>query len=218
MPYVDKVNNLAPALGGSDAEPLQQVAERVPRQVRHGDRAVTVEDYEDLAQEASPEVARAWCVAPAGAGPDAGLVQVVIVPRSTDRRPTPSAELLRRVQDHLAARCCATARLRVVAPDYLQLTVTAEVGVNSPAAAVAVVAAVQARIEAFLHPLTGGSSGTGWAIGALPRELDFHLLLAHVPGLDHIDALRIAQAAGEGVIQSGRFLVCAGTPIVKVAL
>ena len=218
VPYVDKVNNVAPAMGGSDAETLQQAAERVPRQVRHGDRAVTVEDYEDLAHEASPEVGRAWCIAPAGAGPDAGLVQVVVVPRSTDARPMPSAELVRRVQDHLATRCCATARVRVVAPDYLQLTVTAKVGVNSPGAAVAVVAAVQERIEAFLHPLTGGAGGTGWAIGARPRDLDFHLLLAHVPGLDHIDSLRIEQAAGEGVARSVRFLVCAGPPLVKAAL
>ena len=40
---------------------------------------MTTEDYEHLAREAAPEVARVRCVS-AGEGADAGLVRVLVVP------------------------------------------------------------------------------------------------------------------------------------------
>ncbi len=49
VPYVDKVTNTEAAAGGADAETLDSLLERAPRTLRHGNRAVTVEDYEDLA-------------------------------------------------------------------------------------------------------------------------------------------------------------------------
>ncbi len=59
IPYVDSVTNLEAAGGGSEQESLEQVKERGPKWLRHRDRAVTIQDFEDLAYEASPDVARA---------------------------------------------------------------------------------------------------------------------------------------------------------------
>jgi hypothetical protein len=56
---VTGVTNLEPAGGGADAESVDRVQERGPRLLRHGERAVAAADYEDLAREASAEVARA---------------------------------------------------------------------------------------------------------------------------------------------------------------
>ena len=50
------------AAGGAAAELLAALLEREPRKLRHRGRAVTLEDYEDLAKLASPDVARAKCV------------------------------------------------------------------------------------------------------------------------------------------------------------
>jgi predicted phage baseplate assembly protein len=216
LPYVDKVRNYEPAIGGSDPEPLQEVADRVPRQVRHGGRAVTVEDYADLARQASPEVARSVCVAPAiGPSPDAGRVRVIVVPRSADPRPVPSMELVRRVQDYLDARRCATARVLVTGPEYLVLSITVKVAPVSPAEADRVVLETRRRLLAFLHPLTGGVAGIGWAFGIRPRELDFRVLLAGIPGLDHVNSLVVDTKGDDEVIRSRRFLVSAGSLDVR---
>ncbi|MBD2184298.1 baseplate J/gp47 family protein [Aerosakkonema funiforme] len=64
VPYVDSVTNLEPAAGGAEGESLERVKERGPKALRHRGRAVTVEDMEDLALEASTEVARALAIAP----------------------------------------------------------------------------------------------------------------------------------------------------------
>src|SRR6202035_861957 len=58
VPYIEKVTNLAPAAGGADTEEIADLLERAPTGTRHRGRAVTVEDYEDLARLASAAVAK----------------------------------------------------------------------------------------------------------------------------------------------------------------
>lgn len=64
VPYVESAANLEPATGGADQESTDRIKERGPKALRHRGRAVTVEDIEDLAMEASTEVARALAIAP----------------------------------------------------------------------------------------------------------------------------------------------------------
>ena len=92
VPYVDRVTNYEAAGAGADAETLEAVKERGPKALRHRGRAVTAQDFEDLAQEASPAVAQAKAIAPQN-GNGAGSVELIIVPRSNDPQPTPSLDL-----------------------------------------------------------------------------------------------------------------------------
>jgi predicted phage baseplate assembly protein len=64
VPYIDRVINLEAAAGGAQQETLDRLEERVPKQLRHRDRAVTLEDIADLAYEASTDVARVKVVPP----------------------------------------------------------------------------------------------------------------------------------------------------------
>ena len=109
VPYIDTVTNVEAAEGGVDAESNDALVARAPRAVRHGGRAVALEDYEDLARAASPQVARAKTVPLRQLGDDPlgntrvpGVVSVVIVPGSTDAKPLPSVGLLTQVENYLA--------------------------------------------------------------------------------------------------------------------
>jgi uncharacterized phage protein gp47/JayE len=64
IPYIDRVINLEPSAGGTERESLEHLKERVPKQLRHRDRAVTHEDIADLAYEASTDVARVKVIPP----------------------------------------------------------------------------------------------------------------------------------------------------------
>lgn len=64
IPYIDRVINLEAAAGGAQQETLDRLKQRVPKQLRHRDRAVTFEDIADLAYEASTDVARVKVVPP----------------------------------------------------------------------------------------------------------------------------------------------------------
>src|SRR5439155_24918954 len=78
-PYVSKVQNRRAGEGGVDGEDIENAKVRGPIVLRTRDRAVTMEDYEHLAREAAPEVARVRCVT-AGDGADAGGVRILVVP------------------------------------------------------------------------------------------------------------------------------------------
>jgi len=221
VPYVDKVTNTEAAAGGADAEAIDSVLDRVPREVRHGGRAVTSEDFEDLAKLASPEVARVKCVPlanltvdPLGEQPPIpGDVSVIVVPRSIETKPLPSLELIGRVEDHLATVAAPTVRFSVVGPLYIRVDVKAEVGLTTIEGATAVIADIEQRVASFLHPLTGGLDGTGWDFGRRPHESDFYALIEAIPGVDHIRSLDVSEVEDlPGVTATGRFLVYAGTP------
>lgn len=221
VPYIDKVTNTEPAAGGADAEPVESVLDRVPREVRHGGRAVTSEDYEDLARLASPEVARAKCVPLANLivdplseqAPIPGDVSVIVVPRSTEAKPLPSLELIRRVENYVEAANVPTVRVSVVGPLYIRVDVKAEVGLVSLEGATTVLGDIEQRVASFLHPLTGGMDGTGWDFGRRPHESDFYALIEAVPGVDHVRSLDVVEVEDlPGVTLTGRFLVYSGTP------
>ena len=89
IPGVDTVTNPLPAIGGVDAEALEHARQRASMEIRTRYRAVTAEDFEFLAGEASPRVARAVCIPPA----DGGAVPLHIVPHVYPGRPP--AALLR---------------------------------------------------------------------------------------------------------------------------
>ncbi len=195
IPLVDATINTLAATGGADTEPLPRLLERAPEALRHRGRAVSRADFEALAREASPAVARARCLPRFDeAGREtSGWVTVVIVPESREPRPFPTPGLRQRVERFLRQRApnvvAFPRRVRVIGPAYVEVRVTAElVPVTADQAPAAEIAASRALAE-FLHPLTGGYQGRGWEFGRLPCLSDFYAELEGVPGVDHVAAL-----------------------------
>lgn len=97
IPYLDGVSNWEAAKGGSDQESLERVKERAPLQIRHRDRAVTAQDFEDLTYEASTEVARVKVITPEMMIPNFNplLEELWIEPQgsSPDRQPIAGNEI-----------------------------------------------------------------------------------------------------------------------------
>lgn len=334
VPYVDSVTNLEAAAGGAEGESLERVKERGPKALRHRGRAVTVEDMEDLALEASPEVARALAIAPQfnpidglqwlpiyhinldapgeirvealanalpasvtlevhinGSGQsnpyisqelsvtnpaiiytvtqeqfelgrewsitftnlgnssadsvrvkityptgsldvdfqvpamnsssknnpyqgvkDAGRVELIIVPQTSDPQPTPSLSLLERVECYIRDRCSPTVDLHLTEPNWVEVTVKAHL---VPISLEKVDEIKQAAIDTlitFLHPLTGGRQGRGWDFGRRPHESDLYAVLEKVDGVDYVASLSIDSPSLEQLLdnQRKRFLIYSG--------
>ncbi|MDB9315284.1 baseplate J/gp47 family protein [Spirulina sp. CS-785/01] len=64
IPYLDSAINWEAATGGNDQESLERLKVRSPKRLRHRDRAVTIQDFADLAQVAAVEVARVQALSP----------------------------------------------------------------------------------------------------------------------------------------------------------
>jgi predicted phage baseplate assembly protein len=182
--------------------------------LRHRDRAVVPGDFEDLAREASPEVARATAVPAPRTGPG-GRVGVVVLARDGPR-PTPSAELIERVDRHLRRRSAATFDLWVAGPGWLRVDVEAELVPVSFELATDVDNAVRGRLRAFLHPLTGRLDARGWPLGRRVFRSDLQAVVEATPGVDHVRVLTVTEEATDPSPVSGAFLVYSGEHRIRV--
>lgn len=220
IPYIESVTNVEDAREGQDAQSEYPSRQAALAWLGHRDRAVCVDDYAALALRASPEVARASALGAAelkvGAPSSPGAVGVAIVPASTAREPQPSAALLRTVKRFLDARRPAGVDLVLFGPSYVRVSVNATLAIDSHAEASRVIAQCVERLDNFLHPLTGGREGRGWAFGAQPHASDFHEVLAAVDGLDWAQSLRLRfEAVFPDAPGAARYLVCAGAHALR---
>lgn len=193
--YVQAVSNPLPARGGTSIELLEVAGRRAPQRFRHRDRAVSVEDYEWLAREATPEVARCRALATTGDSGRVlrGTVTLVIVPWSLDPTPQPDADLVSRVRRHIEQRLPAGIAdgLRIVGSRYVLVSIKAEITPREPDDAAAVEARIRGLLDAWLHPLTGGPEGLGWDYGATIHLSTIARMIEAAEGVDYAAWIRI---------------------------
>jgi len=228
VPYVREVVNHLPAIGGSEGETVDALRKRAPRSLRHGDRAVTAKDYEDLALLASTEVARAKCLPltnlitddKAGVKPKIrnGTVSLIIVPHSTEANSAPSMELIGRVQEFIGRRQSPFAELIVTGPKYVGINVEVDVGPVSFDGVGELKLSIARTISSYLHPLTGGMDGHGWDFGRYPHESNLYALIEALPGVDYVKSLKFSPALGSKIVNdAGKYyLVYSGTHTINL--
>lgn len=202
IPYVASVVNRRAATGGVDAESVQHAKLRGPRILRTRNRAVTEEDFEFLAREASPSVARAKCVQPHEASdaekPPPGVVHLALVPAFslTEDMVSPdqlelSRDLMEEVRSYLNERRLLTTSLIVADAEYRWVSVEARVRVKPRFDAQHVNHEVERRLYRFLNPLFGGPNGDGWPFGRDLFVPEVHSCIQQVDGVDFAEDVRL---------------------------
>jgi predicted phage baseplate assembly protein len=199
IPFVSRVENRRSARGGVDAEDIENARVRGPMLLRTGSRAVTAEDYEHLAKEAAPDVARVRCVA-AGEGADAGGVRVLVVPAvpADDRLRfeslIPSEGMVRTIAEHLDRRRVVGTRLVVEPPAYQGVTIVAKVLAVATADPNRVQRESLAALYRFFHPVLGGANGDGWPFGRQVHQGEVYAVLQRMRGVELVEDVRLFAA------------------------
>ena len=123
---------------------------------------------------------------------DAGRVEISIVPDWPVRQPTPSLELIHRVEAYLRDRCAPAIDLWVTEPAWVEVTVTAEIVPASLEVADTASAEVEQALTQFLHPTSGGATGQGWAFGRRPHQSDLYAVIEGVAAVDYVQSLLVS--------------------------
>ena len=197
IPYITRVENRAPASRGVDAEGVEDAKVRGPLVLRTGSRAVTAEDYEHLARQAAPDVARVRCVV--AGDDDPGAVRVLVVPAVTTDDPAalrfedllPSDALLDTVRRHLEERRVIGARVAVVPPAYQGITVVARVRARPRASTRGLQVEALGALYRHFHPLLGGPDGAGWPFGRPVNQGEVYSVLQRLAGTELVDDVRL---------------------------
>ena len=198
IPYVASVTNFEAARGGTEPEDIERAKMRAPQVIKACNRAVTAEDFEHLACEASTMIARARCLT-AGATSDGqslppGMVRVLLVPKvSHDDRPIPWEELeLNRqvrdeVQSYLDERRLLGTRMEIGTPQYLPVSLEIRIKGKPGTDFDQVAADIEKGLYRYINPVSGGPDEKGWPFGrgvALPE------IYAEVQRIGEIDFIR----------------------------
>jgi predicted phage baseplate assembly protein len=211
------VINIMSASGGADEEAIEDTLRRAPERLRRRDRAITMEDYEALAREASDDVVIVKCLDPriqdvntvttptkpgapwtyGGLDRSPGNVNVIIVPDKGPNvaRPQPDNDTLYTVKGYLEKRCDLTAHLLVKGPRYLPIIVSVNLVVWKSMANPTVLTTIQGatldKIMQFLHPTRGGLDGTGWQVGQSVFVTDLFKAIQPSPDIGYISTLAV---------------------------
>lgn len=197
VPFLDKAFNPLAAAGGTDTETVDNLMLRGPYLLKHRGRAVTSEDFEQLAGQASPGIARVKCLPNMNEKRETqdGRVTVIVIPRTDEEKPRLTLQMQRRVEEYL--RHCApftlvsAEHLKVIGPVYAEVSVRAVLAAVSVDLVPVVEKACHQQLKEFLNPLSGGHERAGWDFGRIPCFSDFYALLEKVEGVDHVEDLSI---------------------------
>ncbi|MFJ4570729.1 putative baseplate assembly protein [Streptomyces sp. NPDC088846] len=203
IPYVARVENRRPALGGVEGETVDSARVRGPMTLRTLHRAVVPHDYELLAREVAPDASRVQCI-PAGGDSDveAGGVRLLVVPagRSDEQgriqfnELLPPQHTLALIAGHLDERRPIGARLVVEPPYYQGVTVVASVQARRGAVLERVREEALAALYGYFNPLSGGPGGDGWPFGRPIQSGEAFAVLQQVPGVDLVEDVRLFPA------------------------
>jgi predicted phage baseplate assembly protein len=202
IPFVASVTNRRAASGGTDSESLENAILRAPQVFRTRNRAVTEEDFEFLALQASPSVARARCIqsttATSEGGQQPGVVLLLVMPwvEAAQSQIQPEQleiplELKQEIQSYLDERRLLTSALVISEPSYYWVTVDAKVRIKQKFDPAHVKESIEMQLYRFIHPLTGGPEGTGWPFGRDLVLSEIYAQMERVEGVEYVDEARI---------------------------
>jgi predicted phage baseplate assembly protein len=232
IPGVASVTNPAAALGGVDPQTISDARARAALEIRTRHRAVTAQDYEFLATDASPRVARAVHIQDGEPGVTLGILPRVDPAhrRLTLEELTPDPELLDVVARHLNARKFAGCPVRLSPVGLRGVSVVVNLEASLRADPEEIERRVSDSLYAYLNPLIGGAAhgaGPGWPFGRALNQGELYAVVHAVPGVESIRILRIyeldlrtgqraSKSAGRQIALGADELVASGEHIVRV--
>ncbi len=224
LPPGIKPDNPLPAWGGADAENVDSGVDRISSFIRHRDRLVTADDFEQIARSApGVDIARVEVLAAyhpdlgdSEPGDAPGVVTLMLVPRNDPRSPdTPSPDraFLDTLCRYLDPRRLVTTELVLRGPVYVPVWLSLGITVAGGFATPDVRDRVKARITEYLAParnlhgqLSEADSALnypgmedGWPLRKAVNRLELMAEVSREPGVLKVDELILAQGSAGAV-------------------
>lgn len=185
---------------GVDAETLSAAETRIPAYLKHGDRAVTKEDYQRLAVDTpGVEIARVE-VLPRFKPQQRltnipGVISVMVLPKAgehTSPNPRPDRKMLEQVHAYLEPRRPLGVELYVIGVEYVQMSVSVAIKYQDGFARDEVLQQVKNALQDYMWPLNpGGRDGQGWPLGQTISDQELEVVVARVAGVLMVNGVNL---------------------------
>lgn len=185
IPFISGCTNPYPAEGGSDMERIDSLKARAAGSFKSLHRAVTTEDYEWIALEASSSVARAHCLKNRTSKNE--VCTIVVPVRSEgfgyENKLIPSRELLRRIKEYLDERKIVGTPICVRGPVYKEFNISLGLTLKSSVYDDAKVSQQIEKMLRIFYDSIEGDEGNGWIFG---KEVTSGSVLKKLENVDEI--------------------------------
>ncbi|MEI2692762.1 MAG: putative baseplate assembly protein [Anaerolineae bacterium] len=194
-----KVENPVPTWGGDQGETTEEGERNIPLYLRHRDRLVTVQDFEDVAMRTpGVDMGRVEVLPlfhPSRSGANPGVVTLVAVPEYDairPRWPVPDRLFLQTVCDYLDPRRLITTEVYVRGPEYLDVYLSIGLRVREGHFRDVVIQEVRTRLEEYLSALPpGGPDGDGWPLSRRLMTKDLEATATRVAGVEFVQSIQM---------------------------
>ncbi len=204
---VSRVYNPLPFQGGYDRESVPQAVKRMSHKLKHRERAVTTEDYEDLAFEIEPNVKKASCFSGFNAegvrqGGCLTLVLMVDNEKNGTGFHTLEEKIYREFQKYIPITVQARRNFFIIPPVYIRFHVSVILYLEEGVSSFSVRASLLEELRAFLHPEHGGYEKKGWKVGELPSREEIQALLTGEKSVRRMKNLVVScESVTDGITQ-----------------
>ncbi|MFZ0546124.1 MAG: putative baseplate assembly protein [Candidatus Promineifilaceae bacterium] len=213
LPGGFKVENPVPTWGASRGETTAEGERNIAAYIRHHDRLVTTEDFEDITMRTPGlDIGRVEVLPlfhpdkfsysdPSVQFP--GVVTIMVIPQQSIEVPDPPIPdrlFLDTICRWLDSRRLVTTELYVRGPVYVPVYVTIGVETMPGQVRSLVYKRVREEIREYLSPLVGGVPtstgegevlGTGWELGMEVRRQDLEAVAVRVEGVRYVTGIKL---------------------------
>ncbi|GEM_PF-1425603 len=193
--------------GGNAPESIVEAFARFKKELTIPCTAVTAADYESIVK-ATPglRVARARAVlSPSSANKN--FVTVVVVPYSFNKKPVSSKTFKRSVCRYLDLHRSITTYISIVDPDYVEVSVTAQVVALTGYEPELMKYRILQKLEEFLSPLPTDSNPNSWPFGRPVYYSEINELIKGVEGVDYVASVLLSAEQGTFTIEDGSVVI-----------
>ena len=189
LPAGFQVSNPLPTWGGAEGETVAEAERSIPRVLRHRNRAVSRDDFDDIVRRTpGVDLGRVDVLPlfhPDIGSPAPGVVTLMVIPtdRSHPEAPAPDQFFLRAICQYLEPRRVLTSEVHVRGPEYVGVMVSIGIDVVPGREIPTVREAVKSAVGSFLSPLQGGLEERGWPLGKAVEDREVLVRAARVDGV-----------------------------------
>jgi hypothetical protein len=199
-----QITNPLPTWGGNEAETVAEAEKRISGFLRHRDRLVSEEDFEEIAKQTpGVDIGRVEVIPlfhPTNSGiPSPGVVTLMVIPSHDTVQPDaplPDRFFLQEICRHLYPRRLVTTEVHVCGPEYVPIWVSVGIDVIAGRDFAPLREQVNKELRTFLSPLTGGYEKTGWRLSRIIDAEELKAVVTRVDGVAKVNGLLLAKESG----------------------
>lgn len=184
--FINEVRNTESITGGCDRESVEDAIARNAAELRHGNRAISARDLEQMVKASARSIWKATCFTgyDETGMPMPGAITLVVLQKEFEKGHNSFSRMKEEIYEKMRTKVpgnLITHKCFFIAePLFVEICIRADMIVKNFNSVFKVREESQRRIEEFLNPLTGNTVGEGWEIGSFPTLLQIQNELQNV--------------------------------------